>query len=157
SELLAKRLALLRDLLPNARRIAVLVNPTDERTTDVTLQDVQAAAPGLGMQVQTVRAATSREIDAAFAAFASDRPDPMFVAGNAFFNSRRQQLVLLATRHAIPASYGSRDYPEVGGLMSYGSNLTDAFRQAGLYVGRILKGAKASDLPVMQADKFELT
>jgi putative ABC transport system substrate-binding protein len=156
SELLPKRLGLLRELLPAAKRVAVLVNPTDARTTEITLQEIEASAPTLGFQIQRVEASTSREIDAAFSALANDRPDALLVAGNAFFNSRRTQLALLAARHAIPASYGSRDYPEYGGLMSYGSNLTDAFRQAGVYVGRILKGAKASDLPVVQADKFEL-
>ena len=120
------------------------------------MQEAQATAQGIGMQIRVVRAATGREINSVFAAFANERPDALFVAGNAFFNSRRTQLILLAARYAIPASYGSRDYPEMGGLMSYGSNLTEAFRQAGSYVGRILKGAKASDLPVVQADKFEM-
>jgi putative tryptophan/tyrosine transport system substrate-binding protein len=156
SELIAKRLGLLRELLPAAKRMVLLVNPTDARATETNVRDVAASAPNLGFQVQQVDASTGHDIDAAFAAFAHDRPDALFVAGNIFFNSRRTQLALLAARHAIPASYGSRDYPEYGGLMSYGSNLTEAFRQAGVYAGRILKGAKPANLPVVQADKFEL-
>jgi putative tryptophan/tyrosine transport system substrate-binding protein len=156
SEVVTKRLELLRELLPAAARVAVLVNPADVTTTQTNLREVEAAARAMGMQIQAFRASTSREIDSVFAALGLDRPDALFVAGDAFFNSRRLQLAQLAARHAIPASYGSRDYPEYGGLMSYGSNLTDAFRQAGVYAGRILKGAKPTDLPVTQASKFEL-
>jgi putative ABC transport system substrate-binding protein len=156
SEVVTKRLELLRELLPAAARVAVLVNPADITTTETNLREVEAAARAMRLQIQVVRASTSREIDSAFATLGRERPDALFVAGDAFFNSRRLQLAQLTARHAIPASYGSRDYPEYGGLMSYGSNLTDAFRQAGVYTGRILKGAKPIDLPVVQASKFEL-
>ena len=110
----------------------------------------------MGIQIQIFNASTSREIDAAFATFVSERPDALFVAGNPFFRARRVQLAALATRHAIPASYGTRDYVETGGLMSYGANVTDAYRQMGVYAGRILKGAVPADLPVVQSTKFEL-
>ena len=110
----------------------------------------------MGLKVQVSHAGTSRDIDTAFAAFGRERPDVLFVAGGPFLLSRRMQLALLAARHALPAAYGSREYVEMGGLMSYGASLTDAHRQAGLYAGRILQGAKPSDLPVMQATKFEL-
>jgi putative ABC transport system substrate-binding protein len=117
---------------------------------------VEATAQLKGLKIQVVRVGTSREIDAAFAAFESDRPDALFVAGDPFFNSRRLQLSLLAMRHAVPAVYSGREYAEVGGLITYGSDITDAYRQAGTYVGRILKGAKPEDMPVVQADKLEL-
>ena len=110
----------------------------------------------MGLQIQVLNASTSREIDAAFATLVRERPDALFVGGDAFFNSRRVQLVHLASRHAVPATYAGRDYAEAGGLMSYGSNVTDAYRQVGVYAGRILKGAKPADLPVVQASKFEL-
>jgi putative ABC transport system substrate-binding protein len=156
SELAAKRLGLLRELLPTAKRVAVLVNSTDAMRTETTVRDVQAAARAMGLEIQLLNASTSREIDTAYATFVSERPDALFVDGDAFFNSRRVQLVHLATRHAVPAAYGGRDYPEIGGLMSYGTNVTDVFHQAGLYAGRILKGAKPADLPVVQSSKFEL-
>jgi putative ABC transport system substrate-binding protein len=110
----------------------------------------------MGVQIQVARASTSREIDAAFATFMSKRPDAIFVGGDPFFNSRRLQLALLAMRHAVPAIYSGREYAEVGGLISYGSDITDAYRQMGVYAGRILKGAKPVDLPVVQSTKFEL-
>src|SRR5262249_42126107 len=147
-ELLAKRLELLRQLVPAAVRVAVLVNPADARNTETTLREVEAAARAMQLQIHVVRASTSHDIDAAFATVVHQWSDALFIAGDAFLNSRRLQLALLAARHAVPASYGSRDYPEYGGLMSYGTNLTDAFRQAGLYTGRILKGARPADLPV---------
>jgi putative ABC transport system substrate-binding protein len=152
-ELAAKRLGLLRELVPAATRVAVLVNPANP---DRILGDVQTAARSIGLQVQAVNADTSREIEAAFATFAGERPDALFVTGGPFLLSRRIQLALLAARHAVPASYGSREYVEAGGLMSYGTSLTDAHRQVGVYAGRILKGARPTDLPVMQAAKFEL-
>jgi putative ABC transport system substrate-binding protein len=155
AELNAKRLELLRQLVPGAQRIAVLNNP-NIRSGAVAVQEVEAAAPAMGLRVQVVNASTSHEIDAAFATLARDRPDALFVTGNPIFNSRRLQLSLLAARHAIPASYASRDYPEYGGLMSYGTSLAEAFRQIGVYTGRILKGTKPADLPVVQASKFEL-
>jgi putative ABC transport system substrate-binding protein len=156
TELVAKRLELLRELVPGATRIAVLVNPADAANTEPTLRDVEAAARAIGLKIQIVRASTSREIDAAFAAIARERPEAFFVGNAPFLNVRRVQLVQLAARHAIPATYPGREYAEVGGLMSYGANIADAFRQVGVYCGRILKGAKPADLPVVQSTKFEL-
>jgi ABC-type uncharacterized transport system substrate-binding protein len=152
-ELVAKRLELLRELVPSATRVAVLLNPANAGTM---LQDVQAAARRMGVQIQAINVSTSRDIDTAFAALGRERPDALFVTGGPFLQSRRMQLALQAARHAIPTSYGSREYPEIGGLMSYGASLSEAHRQAGVYAGRILKGAKPADLPVMQATKFEL-
>ena len=153
---MAKRLELLRELVPAAARVAVLVNPTNAAITETTLRDVEPAARAIGMQIQVLNASTSREIDAAFATFASERPDALFVAGDPFLNSRRVHLTQLAAFHRLPATYALRDYAEAGGLMSYGPNIADAFRQIGVYAGRILKGAKPADLPVVQATKFEL-
>jgi putative ABC transport system substrate-binding protein len=155
-ELVAKRLELLRELVPGAARVAVLVNPANAAQTESTLTDVDPAARAIGLQIQVLNANTSREIDAAFETFARARPDALFVASTAYFTSRRVQLVQLAARHAIPATYVGRQYVEIGGLMSYGANLTDVWRQLGAYTGRILKGAKPADLPVVQASKFEL-
>ena len=156
AELAAKRLELLRELVPAATRVAVLVNPANATNTETTLRDVEAAARAMGLQIQVLNASTSREIDAAFATFVRERPDALFVGGDPFFTSRRVQLATLAARHAVPATYASREYAEVGGLMSYGASMTDAYRQVGVYAGRILKGAKPADLPVVQATKFEL-
>jgi ABC-type uncharacterized transport system substrate-binding protein len=153
-ELVAKRLELLREMVPAATRVAVLVNPSTGNM-DVALKEVELAARAIGLQSQVYNASANREIDAAFAAFARERPDALFVAPDPFFLSRRVQLVNLASRHAIPATYSSRDYAEAGGLMSYGTNLVDVYREVGTYVGRILKGAKPADLPVVQASKFE--
>jgi len=155
-ELTAKRLELLRDLVPAATRLVVLVNPADAVNTETTLRDVKPAARAMGLQSRVLKANTSREIDAAFATFVRERPDALFVGSSSFFVSRRVQLAQLAARHAIPATYAFRDFAEVGGLMSYGTNITDAYRQLGIYVARILKGAKPADLPVVQASKFEL-
>ena len=156
SELTAKRLGLLRELVPTAVRVAVLINPDNATTTETALRDLQSAARAMGVQIQVLKASTGREIDAAFATFLREPPDALFVVGDPLLNSRRVQLVHLATLHKVPATYSQRQYPEIGGLMSYGSNTTDAFRQVGGYVGRILKGAKPADLPVVQASKFEL-
>ena len=156
AELAAKRLELLRELVPAAARVAVLVNPTNPRLAEATLRDVEAAARAMGLQIQVLNASTSREIDAAFATFVRERPDALFVGADPFFTSRRVQLVQLAARHAVPATYSERDIAEAGGLMSYGTNIADAYRQVGVYTGRILKGAKPADLPVVQATKFEL-
>jgi ABC-type uncharacterized transport system substrate-binding protein len=156
AELAAKRLELLRELVPGAQRMAVLVNPTNAASAETTVRDVETVARALALQIQIFNVSTVREIDAAFATFARERPDALFVAGDPFLNSRRVQLAHLATRHAVPATYGLRDYVEAGGLMSYGPNIADAFRQVGLYAGRILKGSKPADLPVMQSNKFEL-
>jgi putative tryptophan/tyrosine transport system substrate-binding protein len=155
-ELTAKRLGLLRELVPGMARVALLVNPSNVAATEIMLRDVEAAASTMGLQIQVANADTSREIDAAFATFGRERPDALFVSGGPFLLSRRVQLALLAARHAVPASYGSREYAEIGGLMSYGANIADAYRQAGVYTGRILKGAKPADVPVMQSTKFEL-
>jgi putative ABC transport system substrate-binding protein len=156
SELTAKRLDLLHELLPRAVRVAVLVNPTDATNTASTLRDVEAAARAVGLQVQVLNASTSREINAAFEDVGRDRPDALLVGGNPFLTARRLQLVQLATFHRFPAVYGNREFVEVGGLMSYGTNILDAFRQLGIYAGRILKGAKPADLPVVQSSKFDL-
>jgi putative tryptophan/tyrosine transport system substrate-binding protein len=157
AELVAKRLALLREFVPGTARVAVLVNPANARNTETTLQDVQAAARAMGLQIsQVLNASSSGEINAAFASLGRERPDALFVGGDAFFNTRRVHLVNLASRHALPAAYAERVFPEIGGLMSYGSDVVDAYRQVGNYVGRILKGAKPADLPVMQATKFQL-
>jgi putative ABC transport system substrate-binding protein len=156
TELAAKRLELLRELVPGAARVAVLINPANATTAEATLRDAEAAARVMGLEIQVLNASTSREIDAAFATLVSERPDALFVAGDPFFLSGRVQLVNLASRHAIPTTYSTRDVAEAGGLMSYGTNLTDNYRQVGVYVGRILKGAKPADLPVEQASKFEL-
>ena len=156
TELAAKRLELLRELLPGAARVAVLVNPDNAAFTETTLRDVEPAARAMGLQVQVLNANTSREIDAAFATMLRERSDALFVAGSPFFADRRVQLVQLAARHAMPAVYGGRQYADHGGLMTYGANLADAFRQLGAYTGRILKGAKPADLPVVQSTKFEL-
>ena len=156
AELVAKRLELLRELVPGVTRIAVLVNPTNAANTQTTLRDVEPAARALGLHIQVLNASTSREIDAAFATLVRERPDALFVGNDSFFNSRRVQLVHLASRHAVPATYSGRDYAVAGGLMSYGSDITDAYRQVSVYAGRILKGAKPAELPVVQASKFEL-
>jgi putative tryptophan/tyrosine transport system substrate-binding protein len=156
TELVAKRLELLRELVPAATRIAVLVNPADAANTEPTLRDVEAAARTIGLEIQVVRASTSREVDAAFATIARERLEAVFVGNAPFLNVRRVQLVQLAARHVIPAAYPGREYVEIGGLMSYGSNIADAYRQAGTYCGRILKGAKPADLPVEQSSKLEL-
>jgi putative tryptophan/tyrosine transport system substrate-binding protein len=156
AELAAKRLDLLRELLPGAARVGVLVNPTNTTTTESTLRDVETAARNIGLQIQVLNASTSREIEAAFASFMRERPDALFIAGDPYFYSRRVQLTVLAARHTIPATYAQRDFVEAGGLMSYGTNIADAFRQIGVYAGRILKGANPADLPVVQASKFEL-
>src|SRR5262245_12815710 len=155
-ELTAKRLELLRALVPAATRVAGLVNPANATTTGTTLRDVEPAARTMGLQIQVLNASTSREIDAAFATIARERPDALFVGNDAFFNARRVQLVLLAGRHGLPAIYWDREFAEAGGLMSYGSNIVDVYRQVGVYTGRILKGAKPADLPVVQSSKFEL-
>ena len=156
AELVAKRLELLRALVPTATRVAVLVNPANTANTETTLRDVEPAARAVGLQIQVLNADTSHEIDAAFATIVRERPDALFSASSPYFTSRRIQLVQLAARHAIPATYPGRQYVEVGGLMSYGANVASAWRQLGVYAGRILKGAKPADLPVVQASKFEL-
>jgi ABC-type uncharacterized transport system substrate-binding protein len=156
AEVTAKRLDLLRELVPAATRIGVLVNPANATSTESTLRDVPAAAGTMGLQIKVLNASTSREIEAVFAGFGRERPDALFVGTDPYFYSRRVQLAVLAAHHSIPATFSQRDYAEAGGLMSYGTSLTDAYRQVGVYAGRILKGAKPPDLPVVQASKFEL-
>jgi putative tryptophan/tyrosine transport system substrate-binding protein len=156
AEVTAKRLGLLRELLPKAARIGVLVNPTNVETTERAVKDVNAAADALGLQIQVLNASNGNEIDAAFTALVSDRADGLLVAPDAFFASRRVQIAILAARHMVPAIYTVGDYAEAGGLISYGTDVTDSLRQQGVYVGRILKGAKPTDLPVVQATKFKL-
>jgi len=154
-ELAAKRLELLRELLPGVTRVTALVNPTGP-LAEPALKDIEPAARAMGMQIKVLNASTSGEINAAFATISRERAEALFVAPDAFFNGRRVQLVNLAARDRIPAAYGNRDYVEVGGLMSYGSNQSDNYRQVGIYAGRILKGAKPADLPVVQSTKVEL-
>jgi putative ABC transport system substrate-binding protein len=156
SELAAKRLGLLHELIPAATRVAVLVNPSNATSTDSTLRDIGPAARGLGLQLQVLNASTGPEIDAAFAAIVRERHEALFVAPDAFFLSRKMQLAHLASRHAVPTTFALRDFAEAGGLMSYGTSLTDAYRQMGVCTGSVLKGAKPADLAVVQATKFEL-
>jgi putative tryptophan/tyrosine transport system substrate-binding protein len=154
-EVAAKRLRLLHDLIPNAVRIAVLVNPVNAAVETTTLREVQEAAPVLGLQIQVLKASTIGEIDAAFATLARERPDALFVAGDAFFLDRRVQFATLTARDRIPATYSVREPVAAGGLMSYGPDLAEVFRQIGVYTGSILKGAKPADLPVLQSTKLE--
>jgi putative tryptophan/tyrosine transport system substrate-binding protein len=155
AEVVAKRLGLLHDLVPKAVRIAVLVNPANSSTAEATLRDIPEAARALGLQIQVLNAGTSREIETAFATLLRDRADALFVAPDSFFTSRRVQFATLAARYGIPASYSNRTYPEVGGLMSYGADGLEYYRQAGVYTGQILKGAKPADMPVLQSTKWE--
>jgi putative ABC transport system substrate-binding protein len=152
-ELVAKRMQLLRELVPQAKQIAVLINPTDRQNAEIP-RDIEAAAGG--QRILLLEAATGRDIDAAFATMAREKPDALFVGPGTFFNTRRVQLVVLTARHALPAIYSQRAYPEVGALLSYGTDILDAFRQVAIYAGRILNGAKPADLPVLQSTKFEL-
>jgi putative ABC transport system substrate-binding protein len=155
-ELVAKRLELLREMLPRAVHIGLLVNPSASINTQTTLREVDVAARAMGLQISVLRADTSREIDTAFAEIARQRPDALLVGEGPFLNARRVQLVQLAARHAIPAGYSGREYSEIGGLMSYGADIPDAYRQVGVYAGQILKGTKPADMPVLQTNKFEL-
>jgi ABC-type uncharacterized transport system substrate-binding protein len=155
-ELVAKRLELLRELMPRVARVAVLVDPANASITQSTLTDVERAASAIGVQTRILNASTSREIDAAFATIGGERPDAVFVGVSVFFTSRRVQLIQLEARYGVPAIYPDRLFVEAGGLISYGASLSDAIRQAGVFTGRILKGAKPADLPVVQATKFEL-
>ena len=155
SEVLAKRLGLLHELVPKAVRVALLVNPTNAASTGSTLRDVPEAARAIGLQIQVLNASTSREIEAAFATIAHDRVDALFVGPDGFFIARRVQFATLATHYRIPAAYATREVVEIGGLMSYGTDLLDMYRQVGVYTGRILKGANPANLPVVQATKFE--
>ena len=156
AEVASKRFGVLCELLPGAIRIAVLVNPASASIADTTLRAAEEAARAIGRQIHVLNASTSAEINMAFAEIVRERLDALFVSGDAFFNTRRAQLVGLAARHAVPAAYSNRDHVEAGGLMSYGTNLPDVYRQVGIYTGRVLNGAKPVDLPVLQSTKFEL-
>jgi len=156
-EVAAKRLRLLHELLPKAVRVAVLVNPANALSAASTLQEVQQAGPAIGLQIQMIlNASTIGEIDAAFAALTRERPDALFVAPDGFFTDRRGQFATLTARDGLPATYANRDVVAAGGLMSYGTNLSEVFHQTGAYTGSILKGAKPAELPVLQSTKFEL-
>jgi putative ABC transport system substrate-binding protein len=154
-EVVAKRLSLLHDIVPKALGVAVLVNPADATAAEATLREVQEAARTIGLQIQVLNASTSDEIDAAFATLPPGRPDVLFVQGDGFFTSRRVQLATLAADHRLPAAYARRAYAAAGGLMSYGTSFEEAFGQVGVYAGSILKGAKPTDLPVVQSTRFE--
>ena len=155
-EVVAKRLRLLHELVPKAVRVAVLVNRGNASVAESTVRDVEEAAPTLGLQIQILNATTIGEIDAAFATLTREPVDALFVAGDAFFLSRRVQLATLTARDRIPSTYSLREPVEAGGLMSYGTDLADTFRQVGIYPGSILKGVKPANLPVLQSTKFEL-
>jgi putative tryptophan/tyrosine transport system substrate-binding protein len=154
-EVTGKRLMLLHELVPKAVRVAVLVNPLNTAAAESALREVQEAARTNGLQIQVLNASTSDEIDAAFATLARERPDALFVASDGFFAGRRSQLATLAARDRIPATYPARGYVAAGGLMSYGTDMADGWRQIGAYTGQILKGTKPADLPVVQSTKFE--
>ena len=156
TELVAKQLAFLHELVPRAARVAVFINPASVANAEALEREAQPAARAMGLQIQILRVSTSREIDSAFATFAREPPDALFVGNDAFFNSRRVQFVQQAAHHRLPAIYTGREYCEHGGLISYGTNIADAFRQARVYAGQILKGAKPAELPVVQSTKFEL-
>jgi putative tryptophan/tyrosine transport system substrate-binding protein len=145
----------MHDLVPKAVRVAVLLNPANASPAESQLRIVQEAATTVGLQIQILNARTIGEIDAASATLERERPDALFVAGDAFFASRAVQFATLTARGRIPATYSLRDYVAVGGLMSYGTNFTEAFHQVGVYTGKILKGARPADLPVVQSTKFE--
>ena len=156
AELAAKRLEILRELLPRAVRVAVLINPAEAAIAATNLQGVEMAAHAMGLKIQVLNASTSSEIDAAFAAYVRERFDAFFISSGVFFLARRTQLATLAVGHGVPTIFAAREWAEAGGLVSYGTNFTDMRRQAGIYAGRILNGAKPADLPVMQSTKFEL-
>jgi putative ABC transport system substrate-binding protein len=145
--LVPKRLELLRELVPALKQVAVFVNPANPSRTDFLVRETESAGRTMGLQMQIFDTGTVREINAAFTTLASQRPDALLVTPDPFFTARRAQIATLAARHGIPTSFPARDYVEAGGLMSYGPNLNDAFRQAGVYTGRVLKGAKIADLP----------
>ena len=151
----AKRLGLLRELVPQAAIIGVLLNPTNP-DADLQRGDVEAAATAIGQQLRILNASTESDVDAAFASLVEQRADALLVGNDVFFTNRREQIVALAVRHAVPAIYAFRSFAEGGGLMSYSTSLVEVYRQVGLYVGRILKGATPAELPVVQPTKFEL-
>jgi putative ABC transport system substrate-binding protein len=154
--LVAKELELLHEMVPNSAVIGVLVNPTSPSLAESTARDAQAAGRSLGKQIHILNASTEDQIDAAFASLARVRADALLIGGDPFFTSRSAQLITMATRQGLPTIYNARELPAAGGLMSYGASLVDAYRQTGVYTGKILKGAKPAELPVMQPTKFEL-
>jgi putative ABC transport system substrate-binding protein len=154
-ELYAKRLELLRKLLPQARRVAVLVNPADAATIKATVRELQSASGSMGLEIKAFDASSSHEIDAAFAALVRERFDALYVGGDTFLHSRRDQITMLAARKAVPAAYPQREWADVGGLMSYGTDFSNVYRLVGTYTGLILKGEKPADLPIVQPSKFE--
>jgi putative ABC transport system substrate-binding protein len=156
NELTEKRLELLHELVPAATRIAVLVNPNNAVNAAAIIRDVESAAHAMGLQIRVLEAGSSGEIDAAFATFVHERPDALFVGNDQFFSSRRVQLVNWTSRYALPSTFSAHEIAEAGGLMSYGTSQTDAWHQVGIYTGRILKGEKPADLPVVQSSKFKL-
>jgi putative tryptophan/tyrosine transport system substrate-binding protein len=153
-EVIAKRLGLLHELVPKAVSVAVLVNPANGPSTEATFREVPGAASAMGMQIRILNASTIGEIEAAFATLARERPDALFVAPDGFFQRHRVQIASLAARGRIPATYTNPDFVVAGGLMSYGADFVESLRQIGIYAGRILKGAKPADLPVVQATRF---
>ena len=155
AEVVAKRLGLLHDLVLKAVRIAVLVNPANVTSAETTLREIPEAARAIGLQIQVLNASTGREIEEAFATLVRDRADALFVAPDLLFQSRRVQLATLAVHYRIPATYSAREFVEAGGLMSYGTDRADMYRQVGVYCGQILKGAKPAELPAVQSTKFE--
>jgi ABC-type uncharacterized transport system substrate-binding protein len=155
-ELMSKRLELLRELVPAMSRVAIFVNQANAARAESHVREAETAARAMGLRIQIFNASTGREINAAFAILAHERPDALFVSPDPLYVVRRVQLATLAARHAIPTSFSTRDPVDAGGLMSYGTNIGDGYRQAGVYAGRILKGAKPADLPVVQPSKFEL-
>jgi putative ABC transport system substrate-binding protein len=154
--LVAKQFELLHDMIPNSAVIGVLVNPTSSSLAESTARDAQAAGRALGKQIHILNATTEDQIDAAFASLARMRSDALLISGDPFFTSRRTQLATMATRQGIPTIYNAREFPAAGGLMSYGASVVDAYRQTGVYTGKVLRGAKPADLPVMLPTKFEL-
>ena len=141
--------------MPKAVRIAVLVNPANAQSAEATQREISEAARAIGLQIQSLHAGTSREIESAFATLVRERADALFVAGDPYFVSRRVQFATLAAKHGIPASYANTDFVQAGGLMSYGPDRSEQWRQVGVYIGQILRGAKPADLPVLQSTKFE--
>ena len=156
AEIGAKRVGLLQELLPRAARFAALVNPNNALLTEASIKETQAAAAAIGRQLEILTASTDGEIDSAFTSIAQKRVESLLILPDNLFSTRRVQLVIQAARHGVPAIYYDRAHAEAGGLMSYGANITDAYRQAGVYVGRVLKGEKPANMPVLQPTKFEL-
>jgi putative ABC transport system substrate-binding protein len=155
AEAISKELGLLHELVPKALRITVLVNPTNAVTAEATLRDIREAAPALGLQVQVVEASSIRELEVVFDTMVREHAEALFIAPDAFLISRRVQIAIMAARHGIPTASNASEAVEIGQLMSYGSDISDAYRQVGAYAGRLFKGAKAADLPVQQSTKFE--